>query len=141
MKIKQAYGAFEREMVTLDQERMCDCLVEWSFHVRDARHHLCQAMTDLEGLELAGETYEQMMDAQKVLAREAYLAVVNVGHALVREACELFAPEEAVAAGKAAVSLMLDALAPYVSRAETELRRIILDGAQVMPFDGLRDVG
>ena len=40
---------------------------------------------------------------------------------------ELIAPD-ALAAGKIAVARMLDALGPYVSRAETNLRRIVVDG-------------
>jgi len=64
-----------------------------------------------------------MTDVQVALTREAYLSVLAIGQALRQDG----APD-AFAAEKVAVDRMLDALGPYVCGAETDLRRIVIDG-------------
>jgi hypothetical protein len=127
--ITRAYERFIRDMARVGHKRLCDCEVPgFNFFVGDAVHHLCSVLGDLEEHEAARTAHAHMTDVQVALTREAYLSVLAIGQALRQEQGMAFSAPDALAAGKAAIDRMLDALAPYVCAAETNLRRIVIDG-------------
>jgi hypothetical protein len=132
--ITLVYESFVREMAKLDKARLCDCeLPGLAFFIGDAVHHLCAVLGDLEKIERGAPqqphaAFAAITDVQAMLAREAYLSVLAIGQALRREDGMAFTNPTALVRGQTAVGCMLDALAPYVSKSETHLRRIVLDG-------------
>ena len=131
--ISRAYDRFIRDMARLDQQRLCDCEVPGlGFFVGDAVHHLCTVLGGLEELECDRQEphsmNERMTEVLVALTREAYLSVLAIGQALRQEQGMTYTAPDALVAGKHAIDRMLDALAPYVSTAETNLRRIVIDG-------------
>jgi len=60
--------------------------------------------------------------------REAYLSVVSLGQLLATAAEHRWCAPDVLAATDAALARLLDELAPYVSRADIALRRVLLDG-------------
>ncbi len=123
-------------MGRLGRARICECdLPGLTFFVGDAVHHLCAVLADLEELEHTDRltphaAYTLMTDVQVALAREAYLSVLSIAQLVRLERGMTTSAPDALAVGKLVVAQMLDALAPYVCRAETELRRMIVDGAE-----------
>jgi hypothetical protein len=61
-----------------------------------------------------------------VLAHEAYLSVIALGQLLQHDE-ERLAPTWAIESARGAVDRTLDTLAPFVSRADEGLRRVLLD--------------
>jgi hypothetical protein len=82
----------------------------------DVTHHVCLALAFLDN----SPAFDGMDDAQRVLAREAFLSVLALGQWLQK------LPASAAAA--TAVGRMLDQLTPHVSRPEHGMRRVLLEG-------------
>jgi hypothetical protein len=72
-------------------------------------------------------------EVEYVRTHETHRAVLKVGMFLVQYVrVGRDAPAEAIARARAAVTGMLDALAPYVLRKDNALRRVLIDN---VPFD------
>jgi len=74
-----------------------------------------------------------------VLAHEAYLGVLALGQLVQHAREDNQAAEHAVDAAAVAIARMLDELEPFVSRADTGMRRTLLDGVPIE--DVLADMG
>lgn len=105
------------------------------FAAADVRHHVCAAINALEMLD-CGVTgmpsYEQLDDAARVYAREAFLSVLTLGQLLRRADEDTLAPTAAIAITQLALDRMLDELSPHVTSADDALRQILLDD---VPFE------
>jgi hypothetical protein len=101
---------------------------------RDVRHDLAAAIALLAAVPLRADrrrahaAYDELRDEQRDLAREAYLSVLALGQLVQQAWQDSMAPPRALEQATAAVDGMLDALAPFVTRAETGVRRCLLDG-------------
>jgi hypothetical protein len=103
--------------------------------LRDAIHHVCHALAVLDDAR-AGDTYETIGDGPRVLAHEAYYSLVALAQELARAVDS--AAVAAVARACAAVDMLLDTLAPFVTGADRALRGCSVDGiAFELALDGL----
>jgi hypothetical protein len=135
MTLTEAFQQFTRDLIELEREWTDEReLSGLRCILGDARHHLCHAFVVLEG----GPPYEDLDDRAQVLAREAYLSVLGVGQLLVRAREDLMATPCGLEQGAHGVHVMLDHLAPYVSRADVALRRTLLEEQPV--DDALADL-
>jgi hypothetical protein len=136
-----SYDRFVRDLARLEKARCCDCeLTGLAFFIGDAIHHLCTVLGELADLERPDmQEPESMLGAQTestaVLTREAFLAVLAIGQLLRQEEGMAFTKPKEMIEGHAAVARMLDALSPYVSRGELDLRRIVIDGVEPEVID------
>ena len=93
----------------------------------DIRHHICMLMARLDL-----RAYEALDGETRILAHEAYLAVLSLGQLLLRAVEEALARPRAIADTRAALDRVLDAMTPLVSRADDAMRRVLLEN---MPFE------
>jgi hypothetical protein len=129
MALTEAFQQFTSDMIDLEQAWTCGCeLSGLRVLLSDARHHLCHALVVLEDCEPA---FDGLSERAKILAHEAYLSVVALGHLIEEARDDLLATPLGLASGKRGVGLMLDHLAPFVSRADLALRRSVLDGVSI----------
>lgn len=119
------FHAFTRDLIELE---LC-----WTderersgahYAVADARHHLAHAICDLED----ASGYDTLSEGGRVLVREAFMSVLTIGQLVQRAIDERWGHLEALAHVHTGVRRTLDALTPYVSRADAALRRTQLDG-------------
>jgi hypothetical protein len=119
------------------QERLIELDVAWKpgeergglrFLTGDLIHHVCMARSFLDG----ADGYEHLDWTQRVLAREAFLSVIAFGQ-LVHNALEAKSVSaDVLERARLAASGMLDALMPFVGRADAALRASLLEGK---PFE------
>jgi hypothetical protein len=140
MALTEAFQQFTRDMI--DLERAWTCARDLSglrALLGDARHHLCHAFVVLEGYE---PVHDGLPEGAQILAHEAYLSVIAIGQLLEHARDDLLATPFGISSGKRGVGVMLDQLAPYVSRADVTLRRSLLDGASIDDaLASVRDTG
>ncbi len=115
MTLQSAYDQLRTELIPLYARP------ELAFQISDVIHHLCAAIVSLDEAEHRRLTYyDGLGEGERVLAHEAHRAVIGVGQALLRL--------DDVDRARDVVDTMLDALAPFVSRADQQLRHVLLDG-------------
>lgn len=115
-----------RELCALGDAWTCDReRAALRFTASDLRHHVCAFLPLIAHDDHAH--YDTLGGEARVLAHEAYLAVLALGQLLLRAIAERMAPDIAIARVQQEVERMLDLLAPLVSRADTALRRVLLD--------------
>ena len=126
MTLTEAFQQFTRDMIELERE-WTDAreLSGLRAILGDARHHLCHAFVVLEPCD---PSYDALTDGAKILAHEAYLSVIAIGQLLAHARDDLFATTAGIECGEHGVEVMLDELSPFVSRADTALRRVLLEG-------------
>jgi hypothetical protein len=134
----EAFDLFCTALIELDLEWTDELErsgLRWAFG--DARHHLCHALFLLESvtsdpaLLVPNAAFELLADDTRVLAHEAYLGVLSLGQLVQHAREDAQAAEHAIDAANAAIARMLDELEPYVSRADSGLRRSLLDGVPI----------
>jgi hypothetical protein len=134
----EAFDLFCAAMIELELEWTGELErsgLRWAFG--DARHHLCHALFLLESatsdpaLLVPNAAFELLADDTRVLAHEAYLGVLSLGQLMQQAREDELAVERAIDAAATAINRMLDELEPYVSRADTGLRRTLLDGVPI----------
>ncbi len=124
----EAFDLFCTAMIELELEWTDELErsgLSWAFG--DARHHLCHALFLLE----SASGFEQLESDVRVLAHEAYLGVLSLGQLVQHAREDNQAAEHAIDAAAVAIARMLDELGPFVSRADTGLRRTLLDGVPI----------
>jgi hypothetical protein len=129
----RAFDSLLEQMVALERAWTSELERSGLRHTTgDIIHHVCAAIADLDDVwqpdAPPSSIFNQIDSELRVLAHEAYLAVLALGQMLTREDEPCPAEPKAVEAARAAVLDMLDELAPFVSRADDSLRRVLLDG-------------
>lgn len=109
------------------KERLIELHVAWQpgeergglhFLMGDVVHHVCMARAFLDGV----DRYEELDWTQRMVAREAFLSVLSLRQ-LVHNAIEArSAPPDVLERASCGASGMLDALIPFVGRADAALR-------------------
>ena len=133
--LSRALDDLPTPMIALERAWRTDGL---GYAFRDAVHHVCVALAWVERFAADAraphDAFDHMDEPSRVLAHEAYLAVVALG-VEVQRAAEPGAgegggavPAGLVAAARWAVDDVLDALSPFVCRADDALRATTLDG-------------
>jgi hypothetical protein len=146
-RLSSAFDELQLELVALDRAWTCERERSGLRHAAgDLRHHVCAALVFLDDVEpgapgapgeprTPGEPgvarYDQLDGATRVLAHEAFLAVLAVGQLLRRASEDGLAASAAIEAAARAVEHVLDELTPVVSRADDALRRVLLDDASL----------
>lgn len=126
MALTEAFQQFTRDMIDLERGWVSTRELSGLRAVLgDARHHLCHAFVVLEDSE---PSYDGLSEGAKILAHEAYLSVVAIGQLLAHSRESVLATPLGIDHGTRGVNVMLDHLAPFVSRADVTLRRSLLDG-------------
>lgn len=134
--LSRAFDELLLETVVLDRAWTCErersglrCAAA------DVRHHVCAAINALEALDrgVSGmPSFDQLDDAARVYAREAFLSVLTFGQLLRRAHEDELASVAAIATARLAIDRVLDELSPHVSSADDALRQILLDD---VPFE------
>ena len=101
------------------------------FAASDIRHHVCVALVCLEHVPPEVARYDRLDVEGRILAHEAYLAVLALGQLLLRAIVDALADGVAIARAQCAVDRMLDTLSPFVSRADDALRRVLLEDVSI----------
>lgn len=140
--LSNAFDHLQHELVRLDHGWTCDHERASLRHTAgDIRHHVCAALACLDDLPLGTARYERLDGEARVLAHEAYLSVLALGQLLLRATVDRLAADVAISRAQGAVEHMLDVLAPFVSRADDALRRVLLEDMSIeaaLGRDGLR---
>lgn len=129
--LSQAFDALQRELVALDRAWTCEIERAGLRHAAvDIRHHVCAALTALDDRDDAAadaNAFARLDQGARILAHEAFLAVLALGQLLRRALDDALAAPRAIAATQLAVDALLDELAPCVSGADRAMRRVLLD--------------
>jgi hypothetical protein len=130
--LSTAFDELQHELVRLDaswtSERERAGL---RFAASDIRHHVCVALACLDDLPAELARYDRLDVEGRILAHEAYLAVLALGQLLLRAIVDALADGVAIARAQCAVDQLLDALSPFVSRADDALRRVLLEDVSI----------
>lgn len=130
--ISHAFDDLQRELVRLD--------IAWTNEhehatlrhtASDIRHHVCAALAWLDPLPPDLARYDRLEGEARVLAHEAYLAVLALAQLLLRAIADKLADEVAIARTQCAVEYMLEVFDPFVSRADDALRRVLLEDVPI----------
>ena len=127
-----AFDDLQHELVRLDRGWTCDRERASLRHTAsDIRHHVCMALTWLDELPPEAARYDRLDGEARILAHEAFLAVLALGQLLLRAIVDKLANDVAIARAQCAVEHMLDVIAPFVSRADDALRRVLLEDVPI----------
>ena len=127
--ISTAFDELVLALVKLERAWTCEREVAGlRFAAHDVRHHVCTAMAFLGD---EPPDFDRLAPEPRVLAHEAFLAVLAVGQLLLRAIEDDHADTTAIARAQVAVDELLDRFTPYVSRADVALRRVLLDGVSI----------
>lgn len=130
--LSNAFDDLQHELVRLDMGWTCDRERASQRHTTsDIRHHVCAALAWLDDLPPEVARYDRLDGEARILAHEAFLAVLALGQLLLRAIEDRLANEVAIARAQCAVEHMLDVLAPFVSRADDALRRVLLEDVPI----------
>jgi hypothetical protein len=130
--ISLAYQDVEREVLALDQVWNCEHERASLRHAAaDLRHHVCAAVAWFDQLVPPPTRLGELDVAGRILAHEAFLAVLALGQLLVRAEIERYAHRNAIVRAQDAVDATLDALTPFVTSADDALRRVLLENASI----------
>jgi len=139
--LSNAFDDLQRELLHLDRGWTCDRERASLRHAAgDIRHHVCAALAWLDDLPPETARYDLLDGEARVLAHEAFLSVLALGQLLLRAIEDRLANEVAIARVQCAVDRMLDVVAPFVSRADDALRRVLLEDVSIeAALDGVMD--
>lgn len=130
--LSNAFDDLLNELVRLDRSWICEReRAGLRFAASDIRHHVCVALVRIDDLPAAIARYDRLDAGGRILAHEAYLAVLALGQLLLRAVVDRLAENVAIARAQCAVEHMLDALSPFVSRADDALRRVLLEDVSI----------
>jgi hypothetical protein len=130
--ISHAFDDLQCEIVRLDVGWTCEHERASLRHTAsDIRHHVCAALAWLDHLAPEVARYDRLDGEARILAHEAYLAVLALGQLLLRAITDKLADEVAIARTQCAVEYMLEVLGPFVSRADDALRRVLLEDVPI----------
>jgi hypothetical protein len=130
--LSNAFDDLQHELVRLDQSWTCERERASLRHTAsDIRHHVCAALAWLDDLPPELARYDRLEGEARILAHEAFLAVLALGQLLLRAIADRLADEVAIARAQCAVDFLLDVLAPLVSRADDALRRVLLEDLSI----------
>ena len=130
--LSHAFDDLLDELVRLDRSWVCEReRAGLRFAASDIRHHVCVALVCLDDLPAEIARYDRLDTEGRILAHEAYLAVLALGQLLLRAIVDKLADAAAIARAQCAVDHMLDALSPFVSRADDALRRVLLEDVSI----------
>lgn len=129
--LSQAFDELQLELVALDRAWTDERERSGLRHAAvDIRHHVCAALTALDDREDEAPgtpAFTRLDQGARILAHEAFLAVLALGQLLRRALDDGLAPPAAIAACQLVVDQLLDELAPCVSGADRAMRRVLLD--------------
>ena len=123
-----AFDDLQRELIALDLAWTCERERASLRHAAaDLRHHVCVALVALEDLPPDRAHYDRLSGEARILAHEAFLSVLALGQLLLRAIAERLAPDVPIARVQQEVERLLDLFAPFTSRADDALRRVLLE--------------
>ena len=130
--LSNAFDDLQHELVRLDANWTCEReRAGLRFAASDIRHHVCVALVCLDDLAPEIARYDRLDAEGRILAHEAYLAVLALGQLLLRAIVDNLADSVAIARAQCAVDHLLDALSALVSRADAALRRVLLEDVSI----------
>jgi hypothetical protein len=125
--LDEAFHELQDRLIDLDRAWTCEperSALRWIW--RDVVHHVCAALVYLEDVDDALRSphaaYGVLGDGPRALAREAFLAAVELSSFVRRAAEDRSAPPDALVRAECAVLDLIEQLLPFVHRVDGLLR-------------------